>query len=183
MREVASGVRHTPIMAYSTKLLAQDEELVLDLHPHWKALITPVVTLLLTIGIAAYAAARVPDGTRQGLYRLGIGALALGLLIGYALRPFLVWLTTHFVITDRRVLMRSGIFARTGRDVPLSRINDITFSHTFVERLLRCGTLVVESAGERGQVTLADVPRVEQVQRKLYDLVESTDERRKGLQS
>ena len=61
---------------------------------------------------------------------------------------------------------------------PLS--NDITFQHSFVERLLGCGTLVVESAGERGQVTLADIPRVERVQRTLYELVESTDDRRLG---
>ncbi len=168
-------------MAYPSKLLAENEQMVLDLHPHWKALITPVVTLVLTLGVAGYAAARIPAGTQQGLYRLGVALVALGLLLGYALRPFLAWLTTHFVVTDRRVLVRSGILARSGRDVPLSRINDITFSHTFVERLLGCGTLVVESAGERGQVTLSDVPRVEQVQRQLYDLVEGTDERRRGI--
>ena len=164
-------------MAYPTKLLAEDERLVHDLHPHWKALITPVVTLVLVLGVAGFAMARIPDGERQGLLRLLVGVLALALLLAYALRPFLVWLTTRFVITDRRVLMREGIFARSGRDVPLSRINDITFSHTLLERLLGCGTLVVESAGERGQVTLADVPKVEQVQRSLYDLVESTDNR------
>ena len=60
---------------------------------------------------------------------------------------------------------------------PLSRINDITFSHSLLERVLGTGTLVIESAGERGQVVLADVPNVEQVQRKVYDLVEDTDER------
>jgi uncharacterized membrane protein YdbT with pleckstrin-like domain len=105
------------------------------------------------------------------------------LLAGYSLRPFLRWVTTHFVVTDRRVLVRTGILARTGRDVPLSRINDITFSHTFFERLLGCGTLVVESAGERGQVTLSDVPKVESVQRTLYDLVEQTDARLRGVRS
>ncbi len=168
-------------MAYPSKLLAENEHLVLDLHPHWKALIAPAVTLVLTLGTAGYAAALIPAGTHQGLYRLGVLVVALALLVGYALRPFLGWLTTHFVVTDRRVLVRSGILARNGRDVPLSRINDITFSHTFVERLLGCGTLVVESAGERGQVTLNDVPRVEQVQRQLYDLVESTDERRRAI--
>jgi uncharacterized membrane protein YdbT with pleckstrin-like domain len=114
------------------------------------------------------------------LYRLAVLVVALVLLAAYAVKPFLTWLTTHFVVTDRRVLMRTGILARTGRDVPLSRINDITFSHTFVERLLGCGTLVVESAGERGQVTLSDVPKVERVQRQLYDLVERTDNRLRG---
>lgn len=167
-------------MAYPTKLLAEDEQLVLDLHPHWKALIGPVLTLVLTLGVGGFIAAAIPDGDRQGLYRLAVLVVALILLAAYSVRPFLTWLTTHFVITDRRVLMRTGILARTGRDVPLSRINDITFSHTFVERLLGCGTLVVESAGERGQVTLSDVPKVERVQRQLYDLVERTDNRLRG---
>jgi uncharacterized membrane protein YdbT with pleckstrin-like domain len=167
-------------MAYPTKLLAEDERLVLDLHPHWKALIAPVLVLILTLGVGGFIAAAIPDGDRQGLLRIVVLVVALVLLAAYSIRPFLKWLTTHFVVTDRRVLMRTGILARTGRDVPLSRINDITFSHTFVERLLGCGTLVVESAGERGQVTLSDVPKVERVQRQLYDLVESTDARLRG---
>jgi len=180
-RQVARNLRQNRGMAYPSKLLSENEQLVLDLRPHWKALITPVVTLVLTLGIAGYGAARIPAGPQQGLYRIGVAVLALALLLGCAVRPFLIWLTTHFVVTDRRVLVRSGIFSRSGRDVPLSRINDITFSHSFVERLLGCGTLVVESAGERGQVTLSDIPRVERVQRQLYDLVESTDERRRAI--
>jgi len=168
-------------MAYPTKLLAADETLVHDLHPHWKALVAPVVVLVLTLGLGSFLAAAVPDGDYRDWGRLAILVVGLALIGLYAVRPFLTWLTTHFVITDRRVLIRTGILGRTGRDVPLSRINDITFSHTFLERLLGCGTLVVESAGERGQVTLSEVPRVEQVQRELYDLVESTDERLRGI--
>lgn len=168
-------------MGYPTKLLAADETLVHDLHPHWKALITPVVTLVLVLGIGGFLAARIPDGNHQGLERLAVLVVGLVLLGFYSLRPFLRWITTHFVITDRRVLVRTGILARSGRDVPLSRINDITFSHTFLERLLGCGTLVIESAGERGQVTMTEVPKVERVQRELYDLVESTDERLRGI--
>ena len=163
-------------MAYPTKLLAADENLIHDLHPHWKALIQPVVTLVLVLGVGGFIASAIPDGDRQGLERLAVLVVGLILLGFYALRPFLRWVTTHFVITDRRVLVRTGILSRTGRDVPLSRINDITFSHTFVERLLGCGTLVVESAGERGQVTLTDIPKVEKVQRVVYDLVDKADD-------
>jgi uncharacterized membrane protein YdbT with pleckstrin-like domain len=168
-------------MAYPTKLLAADETLIHDLHPHWKALVAPVVTLVLTLGVGSFAAAAIPDGSYQGIGRLAVLVIGILLLALYALRPFLRWLTTHFVITDRRVLVRTGVFSRSGRDVPLSRINDITFSHTFLERLLGCGTLVIESAGERGQVTMTEVPKVERVQRELYDLVENTDERLRGL--
>jgi uncharacterized membrane protein YdbT with pleckstrin-like domain len=72
--------------------------------------------------------------------------------------------------------MRSGILARQGRDVPLSRINDVSFQHSAFERLLGCGTLIVESAGERGQVQLSDIPHVEKVQRRVYDLVDKADD-------
>jgi uncharacterized membrane protein YdbT with pleckstrin-like domain len=178
---IDADLRQTSAMAYPTKLLAADEHLLHDLHPHWKALVAPVFVLVLTLGVGGFIAAAIPDGDHQGLERLGVLVLALIVLILWSLRSFLRWITTHFVITDRRVLVRTGVLARTGRDIPLSRINDITFSHTFIERLLGCGTLVVESAGERGQVTLTDVPHVERVQRELYDLVESTEERLRGL--
>jgi uncharacterized membrane protein YdbT with pleckstrin-like domain len=178
--QVDTSLRQTPGMGYPTKLLAEDEHLVLDLHPHWKALISPLITLVLVLGIGGFIAAAVPEGKRQGLERLGVLVVGLLLLGFYVVRPFLKWITTHFVVTDRRVLVRTGILARSGKDIPLSRINDITFSHTFLERLLGCGTLVVESAGERGQVTLSDVPKVERVQRQLYDLVEKTDLRLRG---
>lgn len=167
-------------MAYSPKGLAEDETIVLDLHPHWKALVAPLVVLLATCAGAGFGIAATPD-YRYDVWARGFIVVVALVVVGlWSVIPFLRWRTTHFVVTDRRVLMRSGILARSGRDVPLSRINDITFSHTVVERLLRCGTLVIESAGERGQVTLADIPRVEDVQRTVYELVESTDDRLSG---
>jgi uncharacterized membrane protein YdbT with pleckstrin-like domain len=106
--------------------------------------------------------------------------VAAAILIFTFVRPWLRWINTNYVVTTHRVVLRDGVLSRSGRDIPLSRINDVTFEHTFVERLLRSGTLLVESAGERGQVTLADVPRVENVQHTIYRLVERDDERRRG---
>jgi uncharacterized membrane protein YdbT with pleckstrin-like domain len=167
-------------MAYSPKGLAEDESIVLDLHPHWKALVAPLIVLLAVSAGAGFGIAATPDYDYDVWARGFIVVVALAVLAAWSVVPFLRWRTTHFVVTDRRVLVRTGILARQGRDVPLSRINDITFSHTVVERLLGCGTLVIESAGERGQVTLSDVPKVEDVQRTVYDLVESTDDRLSG---
>ena len=93
------------------------------------------------------------------------------------MRPFIFWLTTRYVVTDRRVMMRHGVLSRTGRDVPLTRVNDVSFSRTPVERLFGSGTLVIESAGDRGQVVLRDVPHVEAVQRDIYRLVEDEAQR------
>jgi Bacterial PH domain len=78
------------------------------------------------------------------------------------------------------------VLSRSGHDMPLTRLNDVSFSHNMIERMLGCGTLVVESAGERGQVVLTDVPKVEQVQRTLYRLSDGAREgggRARRLQS
>ena len=87
--------------------------------------------------------------------------------------PWVVWRTTHYVFTNERIITRQGVFSRVGRDIPLNRVNDVSFQHTFFERILACGTLTIESAGERGQVVLEDIPRVERVQSHLYELVEA----------
>jgi uncharacterized membrane protein YdbT with pleckstrin-like domain len=164
-------------MAYPRRLLSQDEDVELELHPHWKALVLPVIALLVVVPLASFGAARVPDGSAQSIVRAVIAAVALVVLAAATALPFLRWVTTHYVVTNRRLITRRGVIARTGRDMPLTRINDISFSHTVIERVLGCGTLVVESAGERGQLTLDDVPGVEDVQRRLYELADAADDR------
>ena len=84
------------------------------------------------------------------------------------------------MLTDRRIIVRTGILARRGRDMPLSRVNDVSFSHTVIERFLNCGTIVVESAGTQGQLVIASVPNVETIQREIYRLHDEDDGRRRG---
>ena len=164
-------------MAYPKGLLSDGEEVVLDLHPHWRALVVPLGLVPVTIGIGAFLAAIAPDGSAQKWLRLAILVVAVAVLVWFSLRPYLRWATKHYVVTTNRIVLREGVVARNGRDIPLNRINDVTFSHSVLERLFGSGTLVVESAGERGRVVLADVPTVEQVQRTVYDLVQAADER------
>ena len=167
-------------MAYPRRLLQEGEEVVLDLHPHWRRIFFPVLSVPVVVALAAFAAAKLPDHSWRGNVRWGVLAVACVILVFTFVRPWLRWITTSYVITTHRVVLRDGVVARSGRDIPLSRINDVTFEHGVIERVLRSGTLLVESAGERGQVTLADVPRVENVQRTLYKLVEEDDSRRRG---
>jgi uncharacterized membrane protein YdbT with pleckstrin-like domain len=169
-------------VGYPKRLLNEDEDVVFDLHPHWKALIRPTLLGPLIVFVATYGAGKVPeDWSQQGVVRVVIGALAVALFVVFTVAPYVKWLTTHFVLTTRRVLMREGLIARKGRDIPIFRINDVTFEHTVLERMLGCGTLVVESAGERGQVSLTDIPHVEDVQRAIYTLIDDDDARRRGV--
>lgn len=163
------------------RLLADDEAVVMALRPHWKEMVGPVLVLLVTCPVATYLATIVPDGSAQNWLRLAVLVIAVLIVLRFVAWPFLKWLTTSYIVTDRRIITRVGVVARTGRDMPISRVNDVTFSHSgLLERILGCGTLVVESAGERGQLVLRDVPHVEEVQRDVYKLAEADEERRRG---
>lgn len=162
------------------RLLGDDEEVVMAMRPHWKEMVWPVLVLLVVSPLATYIAAIVPESDWQTWLRLAVVVVAAVILLRWVLWPFLRWLTTAYIITDRRVITRVGVIARLGRDMPLSRVNDVTFEHSsLLERVLGCGTLVVESAGERGQLVLRDVPKVEEVQRDVYRLAEDDEERRR----
>jgi uncharacterized membrane protein YdbT with pleckstrin-like domain len=152
---------------FPKRLLGDDEEVVLDLHPHWKRLIVPALLVPIVAGVASYLAFLVPDGSVRAPLRWGIVALSLLVLTRWSVWPFLKWVTTRYVLTNRRVVIRNGVFARSGRDIPLTRVNDVSFRHSLVDRMLGCGTLTIESAGEHGQVILPEVPTVELVQRQV----------------
>ncbi len=169
-------------MGYPARLLGEDEEVVLELRPHWKRLIVPALLTPVIVGAASVLAFRVPGGGFGGYARWAIAAVAAVLFLVVCAWPFLRWRTTNYVFTNRRVVIRTGVLSRTGRDIPLTRVNDVSFFHSLVDRMLGCGTLTVESAGERGQVVLDDMPHVEEVQRELYRLVEAENERREAAE-
>jgi uncharacterized membrane protein YdbT with pleckstrin-like domain len=159
-------------VGFPENILTSDEKVVLYVHPHWKWLIFPALWLIL--GVAVVTAAAVFGGT---IWAAVVGVIALVLLGWLSFWPWLRWRSNHYVFTDERVLVRHGVFTRYGRDIPLGRINDVAFSHSLIERMLGCGTMTIESAGERGQVILADLPDVERAQSTLYRLLEADRER------
>jgi uncharacterized membrane protein YdbT with pleckstrin-like domain len=157
--------------------LTQDEHLVLLLHPHWKTLIRPFAVAVLVIAIALIAEVLIPSNSAAPVERLVVAAVAiLAVMLGLIV-PVLRWRTTTYELTTRRMRVRSGIVTRHGRDIPLARINDVSFEKGLLDRLLGSGRLVVESAGEHGQILLNDIPRVEFTQATLFRLVEEEQRR------
>jgi uncharacterized membrane protein YdbT with pleckstrin-like domain len=82
-----------------------------------------------------------------------------------------------FVLTSDRLITRSGIIAKHSKEIPLERINDVSFNQTVVERALGAGDLLVESAGERGQTRISNVRKPEQVQLMIYKETEANNNR------
>lgn len=164
-------------MAFPDDVLTADEHVVLHLHPHWKAMIRPVAVLIVAVAAVVAGFVLLPQTTAGTIGLYVIAAIALLLTLWLTLWPLMVWRTTHYVLTNERVLLQHGVLSRDRRDIPLGRVNDHSMNQRFVERLLGCGTLTIESAGERGQSVLTDIPHVERVQTTLYELIEANHDK------
>ena len=164
-------------MGYPDNVLAADERVVLHRHPHWKRLIGPALVLLIVTAIAAFGAGYVNqtdwERTARNVVLIVIAVIWLVIIGWLTVWPFLNWWTTHFVITDRRVMFRHGLLTRSGIDIPLARINSVEFRHGVFDRILRTGTLIIESASQ-DPLEFHDIPRVERVHSLLYHEVFDT---------
>jgi membrane protein YdbS with pleckstrin-like domain len=148
-------------MSFPTKLLAPGEEVYLDSLPNWSLLFWPaVLTLAVLAGCIALSVLWSSAPTYMAWVLLGCGLVALG---HFGLR-YLAWRTTSFVVTSQRIVYRTGVLRRTGREIPIGRVQDVTYHQTIVERIVRAGSLSVESAGRHGQDPFPDISRPAEVQ-------------------
>jgi uncharacterized membrane protein YdbT with pleckstrin-like domain len=159
-----------------SKLLQPGEVVLVDVRTHAKALLLPAVWLVLVAAVAGFASS-LPGGDSAAVALAVIWAVALVVLVVVSVRPFLVWLTRSYTVTDRRLITRSGVLVRRGHDIPLDRVNDLQQERGILDRLLGCGTLLVSDGGEQGPIRLDDVPHVERVHLELGRLLWSGGDR------
>jgi membrane protein YdbS with pleckstrin-like domain len=158
-------------MSISPKLLSPGEHVIASTRTHWKALVVPVLVLIVTCAAAGFLIAVLPDGSSHSILLIVVLVVAAAIVVWFTLRPFLVWLTASYTVTNRRLINRSGVFVRKGRDIPLYRINDVSYERGVLDRMLGCGTLVISDASEQGRSVLPDVPQVEKLQLLITDLL------------
>jgi uncharacterized membrane protein YdbT with pleckstrin-like domain len=159
-------------MGYPQDHLAAEELLIINARPHWKRLIGSGLLFILGTVLAVWLWAVLDPTNKDGVWGtvltvlIIVGWLVVAVIWGFI--PFIKWFTTHFVITDRRIMFRTGIITREGIDIPMARINSVQFRHGLVDRMFKTGTLIIESASD-DPLEFDDIPNVEAVHKLLYD--------------
>ena len=155
-------------MVYPRRLLNDHETVTVDLHPHWWFLAWPVAAILASIA-AAVATMVGTDVDTTARTVAGWGSLvALGLSALWLIIRYSRWLTTHFVITNRRVIFRTGLVTKRGIEIPIDRVNTVHFRQGVFERIVGAGDLLIESGGESGQQRFTDIRQPDRVQRVIH---------------
>ena len=160
-------------MPFSRKLLNDDEDIALDLHPHWEFFFKPALALIVTVAFGVLLLV----WEWEGLVLAVAGVLVLAALAWFGV-TYARWATTNFVVTTDRVIYRHGVLAKHGIEIPLERVNTVFFSQSIFERMLGSGDLVIESAGEMGRQNFSNVRKPSAVQNEIYKQMESNENRK-----
>ena len=157
-------------MAILRRLL-DDESVAVSTRTHAKALLGPLLVLIMLAAVAGVLSTFTPAaGRARPLLDAVVWGVTAVLALLWVLRPFLGWLTTTYTVTDQRLVTRRGLLSRHGHDIPLSQVGDVTYARGLLDRMLGCGTLVVSVAGEH-RVHLHNVPHVERVHLTIQNLL------------
>jgi uncharacterized membrane protein YdbT with pleckstrin-like domain len=162
-------------MPYPTKLLNDDESVVLDLHPHWWYFVEAAVALVVSIILAIVALALGWPNWARWVCLVLIVLSAIWMVSRY-----FKWRTTNFVVTTDRVIFRHGLFAKAGIEIPLERVNAVHFNQSIMERILGAGDLMIESGAERGQQKFTDVKHPDVVTNTIHRQMDANEDQMYG---
>lgn len=154
-------------MRYPEHLLTEDEEIVREFRPHWKVLLGAFGWAMLLAAAVGIAFAAIPDLA----WWVALAAVVLWLVL--STRAIVDRWFTNYVLTTERIIVRRGMIARTGTEIPLESVVNVLFSQTVWERLLRYGDVTLESAGVQGRSVLDDIPDPEGFQSQVYRVREA----------
>jgi membrane protein YdbS with pleckstrin-like domain len=146
---------------------ATPERVIARLRPHGRALFWPSIALIAICGLTGYFGGTLPEPWQNTGVLIAAGALILLLW----LLPLLAWLSRHYTITTRRIIIRRGLFVRTRQELMHTRGYDLTVRKNGAQTLFRSGDVLINTGLDR-PVVLWDVPSADLVQSTLHDLME-----------
>lgn len=164
-------------MGYDRKLLYGDERIIVDTHPHWIMFVWPALWVALATALGVWLLTLDLDGFLASAAKT-VATVLIVVSVLFLLHRIARWYSTNFVITTDRCIYRSGILSKRGVEIPLERINTVFFHQRLHERIVRAGTLHIESAGELGIQRFTDVRDPVRVQNLLYQAMEDNENRK-----
>src|SRR5215218_10473467 len=154
------------------KYLLPDETAVVATRRHWAVLIEPTAKFLPFFVAGCWLLLVDPENRVTS----SAGLLVLLGSLGYYELRVGEWWMRHFIVSTRRVLLTSGVIARTVTLLPLRRITDLTWKETLLGQVLGYGTFRFESAGPQQALSeITYLPGADVLYRRVSALLFSSD--------
>jgi hypothetical protein len=147
----------TPGARHYAKHLLPYEDVVAAERRHWARLIEPVTTVVLTLVVAFWLDAKVPENVPLARDIIWLGWVFLVLRLAYR---YVEWRTDWFIATNKRVLLTYGVWTRKVAMMPLMKVTDMSYNRSVLGRIFGYGEFVLESAGQDQALrTVSFLPR------------------------
>jgi uncharacterized membrane protein YdbT with pleckstrin-like domain len=166
-------------VGFPENVLAEGERVERSFNPHWLTVLAPTVLGLILLAAAVVVSWLTPDDTTGNTIQWIVVGLLVLLAVPLVLVPFLRRQTTLYVVTSHRVMVRRGILNKYGKDITLSKITDVSFEQTLLDRIINSGSLRIESAGDSPDELLRNIPQSHEVQQLINRLMDEDDARRR----
>lgn len=118
-------------MGYTEKNLIEGENLLYIARIHWIVFIAPILILLIGAAIGRNINGYVID--------------AAGLLM--ALYTFSEYMGSEFGVTNKRIIVKTGLIATRAREIFINRIESIQLQQSIIGRLLGYGAVIPAGTG------------------------------------
>ena len=93
-------------MGFPENVLTSGERVELRMRPHWREVFASALIGLLLLAALIYVAWLTPNDTTGNWIQWIVVAVGVLIAVFLVVMPILRWLTTHYVVTTRRVLVR-----------------------------------------------------------------------------
>lgn len=113
---------------------------------HWIHLAVPILIAAVATFLLGYASGALAKRNAGGLTTLAI--LVWLVIVGWAAWRVTDWYFDRFILSNKRVMVVSGIITRRVAMMPLLRVTDMKYEQSPLGRMLNYGTFVLESAGQ-----------------------------------
>ncbi|MDQ1732889.1 MAG: hypothetical protein QOK10_3048 [Pseudonocardiales bacterium] len=134
------------------RYLIPTEVLEVVVRRHWASQVRHALIFTGLVFLSLFVLAYLPTGSAASL---GGGLLLLG-SAGWFSWMVLDWRVERFIITDKRVLLITGLLTKRVAIMPLSKVTDLTFERSVPGRILGYGVFVMESAGQQQALSRID---------------------------
>jgi membrane protein YdbS with pleckstrin-like domain len=127
------------------RFLLPSERRVIAVRRHWSRLAEPALSAFGGLAVLLWLDQVLP--VRLPFVRDLLLAVWVVLLARLTWRV-LEWREDWFVVTDRRLLLRTGLVTRRVAMMPLIKVTDMSYARPPAGRVLGYGEIVIESAGQ-----------------------------------
>lgn len=126
--------------------LGPGEQIVFEGHPSWRAILDFYIKGVFITGILVALVVLWGKTIGDGVNSSAVVIVLLGGAAITALAGFLRRVSTRYTITNRRLHIKHGIVSREVQETRLNRVQDVNYSQSILQRLLRIGDIDFDTA-------------------------------------